>query len=148
VPAARRLGIGLVPYSPLGRGLLTATLGAADIDGSDFRRADPAVSTDRPWTRKPESCGGAGANLAAALGLTPGQLALAWLLRARARDVVPDPGQPPPGPDRGERRRSGGPARAPGRSGAAGQRVAPLRLGRGTGTRFAVPVTDQGADAS
>src|SRR6266704_2412401 len=41
VPAARRLGIGMVTYSPLGRGLLTSTLTGADIDASDFRRNDP-----------------------------------------------------------------------------------------------------------
>jgi len=41
VPAARRLGTGLVTYSPLGRGLLTSTLTRAAIDDSDFRRSDP-----------------------------------------------------------------------------------------------------------
>jgi aryl-alcohol dehydrogenase-like predicted oxidoreductase len=89
VPAARRLGIGLVPYSPLGRGLLTATLAAADIDGSDFRRADPRFhgpALDRNLHRV-----GVLRDLAAALGLTPGQLALAWLL-AQGPDVVPIPG--------------------------------------------------------
>jgi aryl-alcohol dehydrogenase-like predicted oxidoreductase len=89
VPAARRLGIGLVPYSPLGRGLLTATLGAEDIDGSDFRRADPRFhgpALDRNLRHV-----GVLRDLAAALGLAPGQLALAWLL-AQGPDVVPIPG--------------------------------------------------------
>ncbi|GAA3350892.1 aldo/keto reductase [Amorphoplanes nipponensis] len=88
VPAARRLGVGLVPYSPLGRGLLTGALPAAYGDG-DFRRDDPRF---------------AGANLTANLaavrelaavaaryGISAGQLALAWLL-AQGPDVVPIPG--------------------------------------------------------
>jgi len=41
VPAARRLGIGLVPYSPLGRGLLTAAVTRDNVGTSDFRRSDP-----------------------------------------------------------------------------------------------------------
>ena len=39
VPAARRMGAGIAAYSPLGRGMLTATLTRGDIDGSDFRRS-------------------------------------------------------------------------------------------------------------
>ena len=50
VPAARRLGVGIVPYSPLGRGLLTATLTRQDIDRSDFRRGDPRFRAPT-WTR-------------------------------------------------------------------------------------------------
>ena len=89
VPAARRLGIGLVPYSPLGRGLLTAALAGTDIDASDFRRQDPRFhgpALDRNLTQVAALRG-----LAAGLGLTPGQLALAWLL-AQGPDVVPIPG--------------------------------------------------------
>src|SRR6202042_1097884 len=89
VPAARRLGIGLVPYSPLGRGLLTATLGAADIDGSDFRRTDPRFhgpALDRNLRQVAVL-----RDLAAAPGLAPRQLALAWLL-AQGPGVVPIPG--------------------------------------------------------
>jgi len=89
VPAARQLGAGLVPYSPLGRGLLTATLNADDIDTSDFRRADARFHGAH-----------LGANLAQIdalrqiadqLQITTGQLALAWLL-AQGPDVVPIPG--------------------------------------------------------
>jgi len=89
VPAARRLGTGIVCYSPLGRGLLTSTLTAATIDGSDFRRGDPrfhGADLDRNL-RQVEALRG----LAAGLGITPGQLALAWLL-AQGPDVVPIPG--------------------------------------------------------
>ena len=89
VPAARRLGIGMVTYSPLGRGLLTSTLTGADIDASDFRRDDPrfhGTDLDRNLHQV-----GALQEIAAGLGTTPGQLALAWLL-AQGDDVVPIPG--------------------------------------------------------
>ena len=89
VPTARRLGIGLVPYSPLGRGLLTATLTTADIASSDFRRDDPrfqGTDLDRNLSHV-----AALHRIADDLGLTPGQLALAWLL-AQGPDIVPIPG--------------------------------------------------------
>src|ERR1700722_20248274 len=89
VPAARRLGIGLVPYSPLGRGLLTATLTKQDSDRSDFRRGDPrfqGTDLDQNLARV-----AALRRIADGLGLTPAQLTLAWLL-ARGPDVVPIPG--------------------------------------------------------
>ena len=89
VPAARRLGVGIVPYSPLGRGLLTATLTRADVDASDFRRGDPrftGADLDHNLARAAEL-----RRVADGLGLTPGQLALAWLL-AQGPDVVPIPG--------------------------------------------------------
>jgi aryl-alcohol dehydrogenase-like predicted oxidoreductase len=89
VPAARRLGIGLVPYSPLGRGMLTSTLTSADIASSDFRRGDPrfrGADLDR-------NLGHVAAlrRIAGDLGMTSGQLALAWLL-AQGPDIVPIPG--------------------------------------------------------
>jgi aryl-alcohol dehydrogenase-like predicted oxidoreductase len=89
VPAARRAGAGIVCYSPLGRGLLTAALDAAAIDDSDFRRGDDRF-------HGPHLAGNLRQvavlrELAAGLGLTAGQLALAWLL-ARGPDVVPVPG--------------------------------------------------------
>ena len=89
VPAARRLGIGLVPYSPLGRGLLTAALAGPDIDASDFRRQDPRFHGQALERNLGQVA--ALRELAAGLGLTPGQLALAWLL-AQGPDVVPIPG--------------------------------------------------------
>jgi aryl-alcohol dehydrogenase-like predicted oxidoreductase len=89
VPAARALGIGLVPYSPLGRGLLTGALPAGPFPPGDFRATDPRF---------------AGADLEGNLALvaeltrlagrydvSTGQLALAWLL-AQGPDVVPIPG--------------------------------------------------------
>jgi aryl-alcohol dehydrogenase-like predicted oxidoreductase len=89
VPAARELGVGIVAYSPLGRGLLTATLGADAIDTSDFRRTDPRFHGAELAAnlRQIESLRA----FADARGLTAGQLALAWLL-AQGPDVVPIPG--------------------------------------------------------
>src|SRR5215471_5350856 len=89
VPAARRAGAGIVTYSPLGRGMLTATLTRDDIDGSDFRRGDPRFQggdLDQNLTRV-----AALRRVADGLGITPAQLALAWLL-AQGPDVVPIPG--------------------------------------------------------
>ena len=89
VPAAKRLGVGLVPYSPLGRGLLTATLDGESIDTSEFRRGDPrfhGADLDRNLAQI-----AALREIAEGLGATPGQLALAWLL-AQGPDVVPLPG--------------------------------------------------------
>lgn len=89
VPSARRLGAGLVPYSPLGRGLLTGSLAGDAIDSSEFRRGDPRfhgadlgknlAQVDRLR------------DIASDLGVTAGQLALAWLL-AQGPDVIPIPG--------------------------------------------------------
>jgi aryl-alcohol dehydrogenase-like predicted oxidoreductase len=92
IPLLRELGIGLVPYSPLGRGLLTGAITAADdLESADSRRTPyfPRFSGDALE-----------ANLALvvrireiaeAKGATPGQLALAWVL-AQGDDVVPIPG--------------------------------------------------------
>jgi aryl-alcohol dehydrogenase-like predicted oxidoreductase len=88
VPVARELGIGLVPYSPLGRGFLTGALGT--IDDVDERRRrhprfQPAVfEHNRALVRVVEE-------IAAARGVAPGQVALAWVL-GRGDDVVPIPG--------------------------------------------------------
>ena len=89
VPAARRHGIGLVPYSPLGRGLLTATLADSAIDDSDFRRTDPRFHGSALADNLVQVA--ALRAIAEDLGITTGQLALAWLL-AQGPDVVPIPG--------------------------------------------------------
>jgi aryl-alcohol dehydrogenase-like predicted oxidoreductase len=87
---ARELGIGIVPYSPLGRGFLTGAITSPEnFDADDFRRNNPRFQ---------------GANFAANLrlvdrvraiaaekGVQPGQLALAWLF-AQGDDVAPIPG--------------------------------------------------------
>jgi aryl-alcohol dehydrogenase-like predicted oxidoreductase len=89
VPAARRLGVGIVTYSPLGRGMLTATLTRDDIDGSDFRRGDPRFQGGD----LDKNLAGVAAlrRVAGGLGFAPAQLALGWLL-AQGPDVVPIPG--------------------------------------------------------
>jgi aryl-alcohol dehydrogenase-like predicted oxidoreductase len=89
VHAARSLGVGLVPYSPLGRGLLTDTLYRAGLEESDFRRSDPRFQGEN-LTRNLSQVS-ALRSVAAELGFTSGQLALAWLL-AQGDDVVPIPG--------------------------------------------------------
>ncbi len=90
IPTLRELGIGLVAYSPLGRGFLTGTIASPeDLEPGDFRRSSPRFQT---------------ANLDHNLALvqrvgeiaqekdcTPGQLALAWVM-AQGDDVVPIPG--------------------------------------------------------
>ncbi len=89
VPAARRLGIGLVPYSPLGRGLLTGALAAGEFSGGDFRSGDERFAGAA--LERNLALVDAVRRLAGERGATPGQLALAWLL-AQGEDVVPVPG--------------------------------------------------------
>ncbi len=89
VPAARELGIALVPYSPLGRGLLTATLDANTVATSDFRRDDPRFQGENLADNLAQVT--ALREFAAGLDISAGQLALAWLL-AQGSDVVPIPG--------------------------------------------------------
>ncbi|MFJ4783789.1 aldo/keto reductase [Streptomyces sp. NPDC088794] len=89
-PLTRELGIGIVPYSPLGRGMLTGRITSRDdLPEGDYRRKMPrfapeafeanlaAVETVREIARAHEAA--------------PGQVALAWLL-AKADDIVPIPG--------------------------------------------------------
>jgi aryl-alcohol dehydrogenase-like predicted oxidoreductase len=87
VPAARELGVGIVPYSPLGRGELTGALDITTED--DFRRSAPRFQSGNR-ERNLELVERV-REIAGAVGCTPAQLALAWLLR-RGEDVVPIPG--------------------------------------------------------
>lgn len=90
LPTARSLGVGLVAYSPLGRGFLAGGIESPeDLAGDDFRRFLPRWSEqnfaqNRELVRRVES-------LAAGRGVSAGQLALAWVL-AQGDDVVPIPG--------------------------------------------------------
>lgn len=87
VPTARALGIGLVPYSPLGRGILTGAFsGFAD---ADFRATLPRFQGAN-LERNLDTVATVG-RIAAAHDATPGQVALAWLL-GDGDDVVPIPG--------------------------------------------------------
>jgi aryl-alcohol dehydrogenase-like predicted oxidoreductase len=92
LPTIRELGIGLVPYSPLGRGLLTGRISAEqDLDESDSRRTayfprfhGEALDANLALVAQVRK-------IAEAKGCTPGQLALAWVL-SRGDDVAPIPG--------------------------------------------------------
>lgn len=88
--ACRELGIGFVPYSPLGRGFLTGQMTSADdLDDDDFRRAHPRFAGDNFQTNL--SIVRHVKQLAEEKACTPAQLALAWVL-AQGDDVVPIPG--------------------------------------------------------
>jgi aryl-alcohol dehydrogenase-like predicted oxidoreductase len=90
IPLLRELGIGLVPFSPLGRGFLTgAARRAEEYPESDFRRRDPRFQGAN-FDANVRAADAVRA-LAARRGATPGQIALAWLLH-RGEDVVPIPG--------------------------------------------------------
>ena len=90
LPLLRELGIGLVPFSPLGRGFLAGTAKRAeDYAPSDFRHRDPRLQGDNFDANMRAAA--VVRELAAARALTPGQVALAWVLH-KGEDVVPIPG--------------------------------------------------------
>ena len=90
LPALRELGIGFVPYSPLGRGFLTGQLKSPDdFAADDYRRNSPRFQCEN-FTKNlalVERIKG----IASRKGITAGQLALAWVL-AKGDDIVPIPG--------------------------------------------------------
>lgn len=89
-PVARELGIGIVPYSPLGRGFLTGRFAALEeIPEGDYRRSSPRFQAEHFDTNR--KLVDAVVELATSKGCTPAQLALAWVL-SRGEDVVPIPG--------------------------------------------------------
>ncbi len=90
LPALRKLGIGFVAYSPMGRGFLTGKICAVDdLEPTDWRRSNPRFKAEnishnmKIVTTVRE--------IAFSHGATPAQVALAWLLR-QGRDIVPIPG--------------------------------------------------------
>jgi len=90
IPTCRALGIGFVPYSPLGRGFLTgAYKSIEDFRSDDFRRTSPRFQGEN-FEKNLELVRHIQA-LAAEKGCTPSQLALAWVM-ARGDDIVPIPG--------------------------------------------------------
>ena len=90
LPTIRDLGIGLVPYSPLGRGFLTGTITSIDVlAADDFRRMNPRFAEDALQANL--SLVEQVRAIAERKGVTAGQLALAWVL-AQGQDVVPIPG--------------------------------------------------------
>jgi aryl-alcohol dehydrogenase-like predicted oxidoreductase len=88
--ACRRLGVGFVPYSPLGRGFLTGAIAKPeDLAEDDYRRHSPRFQGENfernlGLARRVHE-------IAARIGCTPGQLALAWVL-TQGDDIVPIPG--------------------------------------------------------
>lgn len=90
IPLLRELGIGLVPFAPLGRGFLTgAVKRAEEYPEGDFRRGDPRYQGANFDANV--RAASAVRDMAAEKGVSPGQIALAWLLH-RGDDVVPIPG--------------------------------------------------------
>ena len=90
LPTLRELGIGLVAYSPLGRGFLSGRFSSADeLDADDWRRTQPRFQGEN--AERNLELASAVADLAAEKDVTPAQLALAWVL-AQGDDIVPIPG--------------------------------------------------------
>ena len=90
LPTVRELGIGFVPYSPLGRGFLTGQIKSIDdLEPDDFRRHSPRFRGEN-FQRNLDLVERV-KEVAAEKDVTPGQLALAWLLH-QGEDIVPIPG--------------------------------------------------------
>jgi aryl-alcohol dehydrogenase-like predicted oxidoreductase len=130
LPAARRLGIGIVPYSPLGRGFLAGVVKTDGLSVGDLRHNDPRFTGD---------AGGRNRALVTALGRMAGergatvaQLALAWLL-AQGDDVAPIPA--PSAPIVSRRTPSPPTSSSPRRTSAFSSRSRHAPPGRVTGSR-------------
>jgi aryl-alcohol dehydrogenase-like predicted oxidoreductase len=94
LPTLRELGIGLVAYSPLGRGFLTGQIRSLDdLPEDDWRRTNPRFQEDT--LRENLELADRVAALAKRHGVTPAQLALAWVL-SKGGDIVPIPGTKSP----------------------------------------------------
>ena len=90
LPTCRELGIGFVPYSPLGRGFLAGRFSSPDeLDENDFRRGGPRFTGENLDANL--RLAGKVRELAAEKGVTPAQLAIAWVL-TRGDNLVPIPG--------------------------------------------------------
>jgi aryl-alcohol dehydrogenase-like predicted oxidoreductase len=90
LPTLRELGIGLVAYSPLGRGFLTGQIRSLDdLPEDDWRRSNPRFQEEA--LRQNVELADRVRSLAEARGVTPAQLALAWV-HAKGSDIVPIPG--------------------------------------------------------
>ena len=90
LPTCRELGIGFVPYSPLGRGFLTGAIASTDtLAADDWRRQNPRFQDENAAQNR--ALVEAVTTLSQARGCTPAQLALAWLLH-QGEDIVPIPG--------------------------------------------------------
>ena len=104
IPLLRELGIGLVPFAPLGRGFLTGNVKRAEeYPANDYRHDDPRYQGENFDANMRAASAGA-ARSRRAKGAKPGQIALAWLL-AKGDDIVPIPGTKRRTLSGGERRR-------------------------------------------
>jgi aryl-alcohol dehydrogenase-like predicted oxidoreductase len=91
--AMRELNVGLVPYSPLGRGFLTGTVDTSKLDAGDFRTHNPRFVGEA--ARSNEQIAATVRKVAEAKGVTPAQVAIAWVYAQEPRlrvPVVPIPG--------------------------------------------------------
>ncbi|MEU2528400.1 aldo/keto reductase [Streptomyces sp. NPDC013087] len=89
-PTMAELGVGLVPYSPLGRGFLTGTVDRAGLDSSDFRSSNERIQTDAN-----QAIADTVRQVAEQAGAAPAQVALAWVYTQADRlgvPIVPIPG--------------------------------------------------------
>jgi len=89
LPTARRLGVGIVPFSPLGRGFLTGTVASAEFSDDDMRRTNPRFTPEAVAAN--QAIVAVVREIAEEKGVLPGQIALAWV-HSRGADVVPIPG--------------------------------------------------------
>ena len=90
IPTCRELGIGFVPYSPLGRGFLSGRFNSPEeLDEGDFRRNGPRFTGENLEANR--ALAAKVGEIAADKGITPAQLAIAWVL-AQGDDLVPIPG--------------------------------------------------------
>ena len=87
IGAMRELGVGFVPYSPLGRGFLTATVDLGALDARDFRRRNPRFAGEAGQAN--QAIVDAVRSVADAKGVTPAQVALAWVYAQADRLGVP-----------------------------------------------------------
>lgn len=89
LPVCRELGVSLVPFSPLSRGLITNTLNLDELGSTDFRKTLPRFNDENKDNN--QQLAAAFAELAAQKNCTPAQLALAWVL-AQGENIIPIPG--------------------------------------------------------
>jgi aryl-alcohol dehydrogenase-like predicted oxidoreductase len=93
IAVMRELGVGFVPYSPLGRGFLTGTVDVSTLDARDFRARNPRFTADAVTTN--QAIADAVRSVADATGVAPAQVALAWVYAQQERlgvSVAPIPG--------------------------------------------------------
>jgi len=89
LPTCKELGITLVPFSPLARGLMTNTLNLSELPDNDFRKKLPRYQEE--YQENNQNLAAEFAQLASQIGCSPAQLAIAWVL-AQGDNIIPIPG--------------------------------------------------------